>query len=415
MKDVEERQKEYKLRRIQVVFLKIGLVTGLILFFFFMLVLLSALQSGYKIDPTEVVTLGYSGFNGSAKAELKVDREAMVSELRKAYAKYDSAIWPLKKRYSKEDFESFAMSFTGTIDKMEGLSNGDVVNIIFDYDELLAKALKISIKYKEINMTVGDLSEGYPITKEDFFRDIEIITRGYSPLVMVNIENHSANEFLQGVRYEIQDEKELFEDGDKIRIKAVYEDYDLFKANYYLEGDTPEIEYDISSERTYVKSVDEFSKEVFKDAVKQGEGCFVGANEYGLRIFTEAGLQYTWVGTQDYTFEWSNPRLISAYMETLKDDMKCADGKKYNYLELVYEIYISQADGTGCDAEAVVCFDDITVDKDGNVDINVESGQLFSASYLDKNIKSSLQGWFGDDYNLEKFNLSKYQDEAVSQ
>lgn len=415
MKDVEERQKEYKLRKIQVIFLKIGLVTGLIVFFFFILILMSALQSGYKIDPTEVVTLNYHGFDGYAKAELKVDREALVAELRKAYAKYESSIWPLKKRYTKEDFENFAMSFTGSLDISENLSNDDQVVIKFEYDQELARAIKIRIKYSDITMTVSDLSTGAAITKEDFFKDIEINLRGYSPLIMVDITNHSQNEFLQSIEYVVLDAKDMYEKDDIIKIKAVYDEEDLYKANYYLKGDVPEIEYTITGDRTYIRSTDEFTKDIFNMAVKQGESCFVGANEYGLRIFTEAGLQYTWEGTQDYTFEWSNPRLISAYIETLKDDKKCAEGKKYNYLELVYQIYISQADGTGCDAEAVVCFEDITVDEDGNIDINPDSGQLFSASYLDKNIKSSLQGWFGDDYNLERFDLTRFQDEDIQE
>lgn len=403
----EERKIKYAARRKQVLIAKILFAVVLSIVFVLFIFIISAVRSGYHLDPTIAMSVHYDGINGSADAELLVDREELYNCMDKAYAQYTVALWPLVKSYSQKDYHELADSITAELDSDSNLKNEDEISISVSYNEALAKKLNVIIDYELIPMQVGGLKEGTKLTKEDFFKDLTISYNGMSPAVSVNFINNSNNEYIKKLEYKVDGEKQFFENGDTFTV-AVSVNQPLAKSMYMdVKEDCFTQEYTVENMKTYVSSVSDFSEEDFKYAVKKGEECFVGANEYGLRIFTEAGLTYTWVGTQDYTFEWSNPRLISAYVETIKDEYLGDFTKKYNYLELVYMIHIEQANGTGCDAEAVVCFDSLTKNADGSINLNEESGQLFSASYIDKNIKSSLAGWFGDDYNLEKFDLSE--------
>lgn len=406
MKDIETRKREYRRRRIQVMIMKTGVLIILAVIIGILAVAFSAVTSGYELDSASVITVHYSGFDGEASAEPVISYENLKDELDAAYAKYASSIWPIKKNLEQKDFEAFASSVEYSLDKTESLRNGDEINITVSYDESMADDLGLDVKFKSIPLTVENLEQGRVITKEDLFKDVTISCNGISPLIEIELVNNTQDDFLKTVNYRISSEKSYYKNGETIKVTASYDPDLAIGVHYDMQTGDNTMSYTVDEPVEYVQSISQIDEETFKAAFEKGKDCFVDANEYGLRIFTEAGLRYTWVGTGDYTFEWSNPRLISSYVETLKDPELLASGKVYNYLEIVYEIHIEQANGTGCDAEAVVCFNEMTIDENGKVDFNPDSGQLFSASYLDKNIKSSLRGWFGDDYTLEKFDLS---------
>lgn len=407
MKDWETRQKEYKRRRQKVFAMKTGLAASLVLVVFLILLMISALNSGYIMDPTSVIKVHYSGYQGVATAQIAVDSAGLHSEMDDAFKNYDSSLWPVIKKYKADDYYRFADSFSGVLDKSEALRNSDKVTITIQYDKELANKLGIRMKYEEIPFTVEGLADATVVTEDDLFKYMKLNVEGVSPLLTVSVENTApGGDFLSSVSYAIASDNEYYKNGDKVTVRASYDGDMAVAAHLDVRADNLEREIELGGYDEYLISSDQLSPEVFQKAVELGKTCFVRANEYGLRIFTEAGLTYTWVGTQDYTFEWSNPRILSSYVEVVKDEYAGHNSKPYNYLELVYEVHIEQANGTGCDAEAVVALESITVDKDGNVDLNDESVQLFSASYLDKNIKNSLQGWFGEEYELEKIDLS---------
>jgi len=387
--------------------MKTGLVASLVLVVFLVFLLISALSGGYIFDPTNVITVHYSGYQGVASAQISVDSAKLRSEMDTAFTEYDSSLWPIIKKYKSDDFYDFAASFSGVLDKSENLKNSDKVNITIQYDKELAEKLGIRMKYEEIPFTVEGLADATVVTADDLFKYMEINVEGVSPLLTVTVDNTAPlGDFFASVSYAITPEQEYYKNGDKLTVRASYDGDRAVAAHLDIQAGSLEKTVEIDGYDEYLTSSDQLSPEVFQKAVELGKTCFVRANEYGLRIFTEAGLTYTWVGTQDYTFEWSNPRILSSYVEVVKDEYAGHNSKPYNYLELVYEVHIQQANGTGCDAEAVVALESMTVDKNGNVNLNEESAQLFSASYLDKNIKNSLQGWFGDEYNLEKIDLS---------
>ena len=406
MKDRATRRKEYKARRNKVLLMKVGLIVLAAVIVAFIAFIASAFNSGYKLNPTSAVVVHYSGFEGSGSVETDISLEKMYEELDAAYVKYASSIWPIRKTLTQQDFEALGATFDCSTDTSKTLKNGDELTIDITYDKDLAKKLDIEVMFESIPLVVDGLDDGIVVTKDDLFANISISMNGVSPLITAEIINENTNDFFKTIEYTISPKKDYYENGDTITVTASYDNDKAIELNYNMDTGDNKKEFKVDGFKKYVSSVSEIDEETFKEAVEAGKECFVNANEYGLRIFTEAGIRYTWVGTGNYTFKWSNPRLISAYVQTISDTSLISSGKTYNNLELVYNIHISQANGAGCDAEAVVCFNDMTIDENGKVDINKESGQLFSASYVDAKIKSSLKGWFGDDYNLEKFDLT---------
>lgn len=406
MLDREARLRERERRRKQVFIYKIVLLVVLVVFIGVMVMLTSALKSGYSLNPANVISVHYTGYNGKASAELVIDREKLNQELEMAYNKYKKSLWPLSKDKTPEEYLALAQTISGALDKADGISNGDRLFINIDYDHDMAKQLKVSMKYEEIPLTVSDISDAREITADELFADVSIETEGISPMLTVAVNNTSQDDFLKLVKYEIVSPKDFYANGDPVEVKAVIDQDAAVLARIQIDDAALIKSYTAHCDTRYVDSTADISPEKLAEAIEKGKDAFVGANEYGLRIFTEAHLPYTWEGTKDYTFKWSNPRIISSYVETLKEEYRGGSGKTFNYLELAYEIHISQANGVGCDAEAVVCFENMTVKEDGTVDLNEQSAKLYTASYLDKNIKDSLKGWFGDEYELDKFDLS---------
>ena len=356
------------------------------------------------VDVSSIISVNYSGYNTKGSAELTLDQAALKKITDESYSDYIASIFPFKAKCTQEEYDQLAASFIGNLDKTEDLSNGDDINISFQYDKDLAKKLKVNVIYDDINLNVEGLSDATSIEQEQLFQDVSVSVNGVSPVLSVSVNNLSTDDFLKTITYQIKDSKEYYENGDSIVIQANYNEEDAINNHLKIAEDASQKQISLDGYDSYVTSVSQIPDSIFNHAVELGKTYFTDANTYGLRIFSEANLMPIWINKKT-TFEWSNPYLISAYLQTVKEEQRGTLGKPFNYLELVYEVTISQSDGVGCQAEAVVCFSDVKLDENGNCILDEETGQLFSASHNDKSIKESISGWFETDYNLEKFTI----------
>ncbi|MBR4175316.1 MAG: hypothetical protein IKR56_08255 [Lachnospiraceae bacterium] len=410
MKDDETRREEYRKRRQKVFWMRLALLAGFILLIIFLIIKNSKTYSGMNLDMTSYLKVHYQGYDGVAKAQLQFDRQAFEVTVDKVKSEYLSSIWPLKKSATADDFDAFKKSVSANLSRDSELKNGDEVSIVVDYDRQLADLLKMSMKYEDIPFTVADLAEGIEIDSDAIFSDLTISVNGISPMITLEVINESKTEPVNTFTYEVTPAKDFYERGDWVTIKAVYDKEAMVAAHYAIPDGADEMKYMIPGDKSYVKYADDLDEASIDKAIELAQKCLLesNANEYGLRIFTDAHLPYAWEGTGDYTFEWSNARLLSGYVETLKDEYMGVVSKPYNYLELAFEVHISQANGVGCDAEAVVCFDGMTVDDEGNVDLNEDSVQVFAASYSDTEIKRTIRGWFGDEYSINRVDVYEW-------
>ncbi len=410
MKDDETRREEYRKRHKKVFLMRIGLLAAFIIIIIFLIFKKSNTYPGAELDMTSYLKVNYQGYDGVATARLDFDRMAFETQVDSVKTDYFSSVWPLKKKASAEDFDAFKDSVSLNLSKDKDLKNGDEITITVDYDRQRAQDLRLSMKYEQIPFTVEDLAEGIKIDSKAVFSDLTISVNGISPQISLELINDSGTEPVTGFSYEATPQKDFYERGDIITIKAVYDEAALTAAHYYIPEGDDEMKYVIPGDVSYVQYADDLDEATIERAIELSKKCLLesNANEYGLRIFTDAHLPYAWEGTGDYTFEWSDARLLSGYVETLKDESLGLTSKPYNYLELAYEVHISQANGVGTDAEAVVCFDSMTVDDNGVVDLNEDSVQVFAASYSDTDIKRTIRGWFGDEYSVNRVDVYKW-------
>lgn len=354
-----------------------------------------------SIDMSQYVMIHYTGFNEKGEAELTVDKAGIEKAIKAEYAKYEAGFFPIFKTNTLDDYLEFAYNIEAEIDKADNLKNGDVINITTKFNEDIAKKLHASLSNTEIEVAVEDLKDGRYIDNEELFKDLQFSVSGVSPVIEVSISNASKDDFISKVKFNIVDEKACYANGDSIKIEAVVDEAIAIAENIDIDAGTHIKEYKIDGFKSYINGVDQVPQEVLAEAIEQGKTYFGDALEYGLRIFTEANLY------PDFSkgYEFSDPEIISAYVETITDPANTSEAKPYNYLELCYNVYLSQPKGKGCMAEAIVCFSNLTVDENGKCVVDYSTGKLFSASHNDSSIKKSLSEWFGKDYNVEKFEM----------
>lgn len=283
---------------------------------------ITLLFGGKKVDLSKYVTLTVTGYEGYGTASWEFDSKAFKADCNK------------KLKFTKKAKEEFGdyttpcevaeMVFTGSIDKKEGLSNGDTITFSWkeeDPDDIKT-VFKNKFVFKDVSMKVKDLKE---IESFDAFADIYIEYTGCEPTAEARVINNSKDSFLQGLNYSVENGTGL-SNGDKITVKvsAYYQD-DL--ATYCAEniGKVPESEvkeYTVEGLNAYVTSIEQIPED-FLDKMKSEV-------EDQLRA-----------GTANWVDEVSleNVSYIGAYVLTRKPGVNYGDA---NRIFLVYNVGVHE-------------------------------------------------------------------------
>lgn len=284
------------------------------------------------------------------------------------------------------------------------LSNGDTVEITYTYDEKLADELDIRVSDNPSILTVENLPQAENISLEDLFADVELVFEGTAPALMVAVKNNSEHPYIGTMDFVIRDAKEYYKKGDTIIVEAVFEEEEAIAYRYAVEKgvDGYSKSYVLDGIDSYLTSADKLSEEARNTLIEEGSKCFTDANEYGLRIFSEAGCMPIWVNKKT-TFTWKNPYVISMYFNTATEEAIGDTGIMVNDIKIVYGVTLTQADGVSCDAEIVVRFDGLIEKADGTIDLALDSGTMISASHKDKFIKDIVHNTYVDEqYDSER-------------
>lgn len=294
----------------------------------------------------------------------------------------------------KQVLETVEIDFS----KEQDLSNGEEVEIIYSYDEELAEELDVRISDAKTTFTVTDLPQAEEISLEDLFADVELTLEGTSPAMTATVVNGSEHPYIKTMDFVIRDSKELYKKGDVITVEAVFDEQEAIDYRYSVEKGSKGYskEYTIENVDTYVMDAEKITEEMLNTLIKAGTECFVDANQYGLRIFSEAGCMPIWIGKKT-TFEWRNPYVISAYFNSAKEHALATAGELINDIKIVYGVTLTQADGVSCDAEIVVRFNGIMEKADGTIDLALKSGSMISASHKDKFIKDIVRNTYTEE------------------
>lgn len=300
-------------------------------------------------------------------------------------------------------YEAFFDTVRISLSKSTGLSNGDEIIVSYTYDAGIAKAYNLKVIAEEKHIVVKELVDPTVISNEDFFEGVSLIYEGIAPLVTVTLDVN--NKFNGYVTYEVVDAKEYYNVGDLIKVRAFYDAAKLADMDYVAELSSENCvkEFTVADVDRYVLSTDDITDDMMASLKKEALSFYTEAtaNEYGMRIFCDAGLMPVYVDKKT-TFSWSTPGFVSSYLSVLKEENYGKTGTDANQIKLCYESVISQADGQACKAEVVVQFSNIIIRRDGTVELNLESGAIISADRRDSHIKAIVQNQIDDDYESVK-------------
>lgn len=287
------------------------------------------------------------------------------------------------------------------------LSNGDKIELEYSYDKKMAKSLGLKVHAKDEYVTVKNLPEGKVLSVDDLFAGINISYEGVAPLLSVTMENNTTDEVLKTVEFEVVNPKDYYDNGEAVQVQATF-DSALLAANAYevqTPGNSVIKEYVVSSPDRYITDASELPDDLLEQMKSYGATLFGtesgDANEFGLRVFSDAGLMYTTENTK-YTFRFTGARFISAYFCCVEDEHAGEVGTHINDVKIVYDTGVSQSDGQSVAAEAVVIFRDVIKKADGTVTVDMNSGEIISVSRRDAQIKELVYGTEDDQYTSTK-------------
>ncbi|MCR5800682.1 MAG: hypothetical protein K6G69_11455 [Lachnospiraceae bacterium] len=360
-----------KRERTRQIYIRCGILFVLLLGVFIALYIALDRSGKKEVDLNEYVHITMTGFNGEGELSASVD--------------------------VMENYEAFFSTVNVEFSKKTGLSNGDEVTITYSYDKNVAKTYNLRIKASEQRFVVKGLIDPVSLGPDELFNGVEVAFEGIAPLVTATVR--SDNDYSDFVTYEIVDPKDYYDIGDTVKVRAVYSDEDMQERNYLAQtgSDLCIKDFTVEDVDRYITNVDDITDEMMASLNKEALSLFSDANEYGMRIFCDAGLMPVYVNKKT-TFVWNDPTHISSYLNVLKEENYGKSGTHVNDIKLCYESVISQANGVACNAEVVVRFTDIVLKADGSVELNLDSGEIISADRRDSHIKAIVQNKIDDDY-----------------
>ncbi len=355
-----------------------------------------------KVDLSTLAKVEFSGFNNDGEATVALDEEA-VDKLMTAIRQDHEDAWFSSQKVEDSDYAMFRQSLSFSMPQSHGLSNGDTVSIVGQCDQALAEKLKIEITGKNGEATVSGLMDVKKISLDEVFDSLAVSFEGISPAITVSLQNTSTQPLVSKMVFEIMEPKEYYSAGDVLKIHAKYTEEMCRETGYIV--DTPEEmcirEYDVATDSSYVGKASELTPSIIREAIDAGKKAFVDANEYGVRIFCEANLVPVYINKQA-TFSYGTPNYVSSYFKSVFPEKAGTLGLAYNDLDIIYDVTISQADGTSCTAYGAVRFSDIIRRSDGSYSYDFSSPHLLSMSYYSARVKKNVVDSYANSYEIER-------------
>lgn len=380
-----------------------------LIFVFLILAILTIKSLGpyEKVDLCDYVTYTFSGYNTKGSVDAEINEELASILMQRLLKEYDSAFIHFSK-CSSEDYNSFYNSLSVTVNSPGYLSNGTMFSYTVNYDQELAKRIKLKVKNDTREVMVSGLVTAAVIPLDSVFDGISITYEGISPTLKATLVNNITNPYLSDVEFIIDDEQEYYAEGDVIRVRAVFDEQQCLDKHFVIDAPLADCvkEFPISSDQHYVKSADELTPEFIQMAISAANNAFTTktAKEYGVRVYFEANIAPVYVN-KDSTFEWVSYAPLSAYLKVANSDIAGKNSNNYNDLDIVYNCTMTQADHKSINVEAVVRFRDIIIHEDGSYEYDFSNPSISSCSHLDSRIKKNVIYNYEDNYTIEKLNI----------
>lgn len=381
-----------------------GIIAGMVALFFILIYYLYMYLPYESVDLTEVFEVSFSGYdtNGSATCVMKEEEVDRILSVVRDH--YESEKFHIHET-NPEDYLMFRESLIASLSKTEYLSNGDSVLFACNYDKELADQLKIKITGNTKTYEITDLPEVTVISKYDVFDNLDVKFEGISPNLELKMTVKDEHPEYSNIQYEVQNPKDGYAAGDQVSIRAVYEQEDCIAAKYVVDMDSEEciMDYNVEGD-AYLNDAKLISKDLILEASKAAQKLFTEetAQEYGVRIFTEAGLVPKYKN-KETTFYFGDTVLSSAVFKSLFPEVEKEQGMSYNDLDLIFVVPLRQAiDEQACSAYIAVRFSDLIEKTDGTVKCDFSDPLILTASNQNTRVLKNVVDAYINNYDEVK-------------
>lgn len=353
-------------------------------------------------DLTDYFSVEFTGYNMKGSAVPVRDEVLLDEALKQLELDYKRDLIQLQ-TVDEEDYAAFRDSIQVKIISNGALSNGSRIGMEITYDASLAKKLRVDVRNTAETVTVSGLPTVTVLTDEDLFRDLSVSFTGISPKVRVQLTNHSENSFLKTVIFSPTEKKDYYETGDILRVQAYFDPQRALQENYVVETPSEACvrEFVVEASGAYLTDAALLSSAVLQEAASRGLSAFQDANEYGVRIFCEAGLIPVYIDKKP-TFEWVSPQKSAIYFKSVRPEYRGKNGNHFNELDVVYSAKIVQADGVSCSCQAAVRYTDLVLNADGTLSYDFSQPKMISADYRSENIRKTIVTMRESEYEVTK-------------
>lgn len=214
-------------------------------------VVISIITNNNKIDLSNIYTITIDGLDTQGSASYQINKKDFETIL-------------ISKNIDVFRADMFMDSLKCNLSKKENLKNGDQITATLTYDEAVAKQLNLAFKSEEKKINVSGLQKGKTI---DIFKDIQVTYTGTSPKGNVSIVNNSTDSFASKVRFESS--KEKVENGDKIKVTAIYDSGEAKNAKVLIPQSSKE--YTVSGLPEYLRKSTQLSSQIIDNLNKSIE------------------------------------------------------------------------------------------------------------------------------------------------
>lgn len=358
-----------------------------------------------KVDLTQYFSVEYNGYDSNGSAEVYFDEEQMDVLMASVKDTIDSQLIKFSVP-QKEDYALFRKSVEAQLSQYSGLSNGDSISLMVSYDRALADRLNIEIATDSKEVTVEGLPVVTTITKEEVFEDIDVVFDGISPMLTASLQNNSEHPLLKGLTYEIVDPKECYSTGDVVKVRALYTEEQCVNMQYLINVESEECttEYTASGP-SYLDDPDKITESILNRAIEAGKKCLTDevANEYGVRIFTEAGLTPKYDENRRCAFCFENASVSTVVFKSIFPERAGSTGNNFNDLDLIYSVTFGEhTDSQTTSAYVAVRFSDFVVGEDGSLKYDFAKPEIVTASHMNTRVIKNVVDAYLASYNETK-------------
>lgn len=331
------------------------------------------ISNGSKtINLNKYLTVEVEGYEGFGEATATIDWDAIedkygkkLSFTRKAANEYGGFL------SMTTPVEALRDGVTVTLDKREGLSNGDKVKYTIEIEDDLEEYLNCKIKFKDGDEKVSGLEK---VDTFDAFANLEVTFDGVGPNGTVNL-NYKGSELST---YDFTcDKSSGLSNGDTIVVSINADNLENYINAIGKIPAESEKKYKVKGLESYVVSIDEIDEKALEDMKSQG------FDVYNAMVASE------W----DESEELSSLDYIGNYLLVNKDPEGYGDK---NYLYLVFKARVHNTHKTYDQVNNIywtIGFSNLKVNGEGKVNVNVTDYRVGYDSFeIDSNVSD---GWFG--------------------